>query len=331
MQEAALMPGKAAGSVLKAGVTLCQGWVARAGVSAKLCPGGWRCGEGQGVLLGGIKVPSPPPASPRTPCTAEEDEGRSAQRGPALHHPAVHPGGCAGISRSIAGSKWRVSPAWGTQTRASEEGCGRCHKFCWAHTLPPMATKLLGIPVCPRTCQCAPVHSHAPPADPQNIPAPQCFPRYAPLPRASIAFLSIPSQLTTPQCTPGYPRTQPLPQDLHCFLCPNTQAHAPHFPWSHLPKDPIAFSASQCTQVCPSPNLSPQLPLSVRVDDVLQQKRQLPELPDAEVIVQPSPLFPVRNIRASPAPQRLLDPGASLCSLGGQNVDLREENRGDCP
>ncbi|XP_071669463.1 uncharacterized protein [Patagioenas fasciata] len=34
------------------------------------------------------------------------------------------------------------------------------------------------------------------------------------------------------------------------------------------------------------------LPLSVRVDDVLQQKRQLPELPDAEVIVQPSPLFP---------------------------------------
>ncbi|KAK2514600.1 hypothetical protein Q9966_015663 [Columba livia] len=34
------------------------------------------------------------------------------------------------------------------------------------------------------------------------------------------------------------------------------------------------------------------LPLSVRVDDVLQQKRQVPDLPDAEVVVQPSPLFP---------------------------------------
>lgn len=49
-----------------------------------------------GVALWGIKVPSPSPVSPRTPCTAEEEEGRSAQRGPALHHPAVHPGGCAG-------------------------------------------------------------------------------------------------------------------------------------------------------------------------------------------------------------------------------------------
>lgn len=35
MQEAGVMPGKAAGSVLKEGVTLCQGWVARADVSAK--------------------------------------------------------------------------------------------------------------------------------------------------------------------------------------------------------------------------------------------------------------------------------------------------------
>ncbi|XP_071667634.1 uncharacterized protein [Patagioenas fasciata] len=31
------------------------------------------------------------------------------------------------------------------------------------------------------------------------------------------------------------------------------------------------------------------LPLSVRVDDVLQQKHQVPDLPDAEVLVHPSP------------------------------------------
>ncbi|KAK2520272.1 hypothetical protein Q9966_013538 [Columba livia] len=118
------MPGKAAGSVLKAGVTLyLAGLPGRCLCQAWLCPGGWRGGEGQGVVLGGIKMPSPSPASPRTPCTAEEDEGRSAQRGPALHRPAVHPGGCAGTSRNIAGSKWRFSPAWRTQTRASEEGC----------------------------------------------------------------------------------------------------------------------------------------------------------------------------------------------------------------
>ncbi|XP_071656590.1 uncharacterized protein [Patagioenas fasciata] len=31
------------------------------------------------------------------------------------------------------------------------------------------------------------------------------------------------------------------------------------------------------------------LPLSLRVDDVLQQKHQVPDLPDAEVLVHPSP------------------------------------------
>lgn len=204
------------------------------------------------------------------------------------------------------------------------------------HTLPPMATKLQGIPVCPRTCQCVPVHCHAPPADPQNIPAPQCFPRDAPLPRAPIAFPSIPSQPTTPQCTPGYPRTQPLPQDLHCFLCPTTQAHVPHFSLeSPSPMTPSLSPASQCTQVCPSPNLPPQLPLSVRVDDVLQQKRQVPDLPDVDLELQDTLLRPleleVSSIRASPAPPRVLDPGASLSCLGGQNVDLGKENRGDCP
>lgn len=109
-----------------------------------------------------------------------------------------------------------------------------------------------------------PVHSHAPPADPQNIPAPQCFPRDAPLPRAPIAFLSIPSQPTTPQCTPGYPRTQPLPQDLRCFLCPPHKLTYPIFPWSHLPQGPHRFllppSAPKCaphptflpSSLCPS-------------------------------------------------------------------------------
>ncbi|XP_071656588.1 uncharacterized protein [Patagioenas fasciata] len=63
------------------------------------------------------------------------------------------------------------------------------------------------------------------------------------------------------------------------------------------------------------------LPLSLRVDDVLQQKHQVPDLPDAEVLVHPSPPLLVSSIRASPAPQRV---------LGGQNVDL-EANRGDCP
>ncbi|XP_071667629.1 uncharacterized protein [Patagioenas fasciata] len=171
------------------------------------------------------------------------------------------------------------------------------------------------MPVCPSTLPCTP-------CSPTEHPCSPVFSQGCPIAQGSHC---IPFHPITTHYSPVHPRipqdTAPSPGPPLLSVPHHTSSRTPFSLESPSPRTPLLSPASQCTQVCPSPNLSPQLPLSVRVDDVLQQKHQVPDLPDAEVLVHPSPPLLVSSIRASPAPQRV---------LGGQNVDL-EANRGDCP